>query len=163
MASTPLPYLLTEDEAAELLAMLPSKLRYRRRRRVSGDAEAGPRFLRIGRRIRYLSADLKRWARSHKQRVSPYEPDHRAAGQWGVVLPRRKVLTDADVCAVLRISARDARDLRLSAMSGNADAFPRFSREARSVVVNRDDLVEWLEGLAALDENLGEAIERRAS
>lgn len=159
----PLPYLLTEDEAAELLEMSPSNLRQRRRRRVGGESGVCPAFIRMGRRIRYLSAAVESWGDANERWSGEYSPDHRCAGQFGIEVPEGAVLTDAQVCAVLRISVRDARDLRSAAMSGYGDAYPPFSREVRSIVVRRSDLVGWVESLAQRNESLESALDRRAS
>lgn len=169
-----IPYLLTEDEAAELLGMSASNLRQRRRRRVNGEPCECPMFIRLGRRIRYLSRreaerdddphlGVYEWGKWRGVWTGKRTPDHRAAGQFGMKMPRGRVLTDAQVCAVLRISTRDARDLRTAALDGRADAYPSFSRENRSVVVRREDLVAWVESLAKRDESLDDALDRRAS
>lgn len=164
---TELPYLLTEDEAAELLGMSASNLRQRRRRRVNGEPAECPAFIRIGRRIRYLSAEVTDWgmspAREELRYTGSYTPDHRTAGQFGTPVPEAKVLTDAQVCAVLRISARDARDLRANALDGQPDAYPSFSREGRSVIVRRHNLLRWVGRQAKLNESLDDALDRRAS
>lgn len=49
-------YLLTPAEAGEFLALSPSWLA---KLRLTGD---GPQFIKIGRRVRYRTADLIRWA-----------------------------------------------------------------------------------------------------
>ncbi len=166
-AVSELPYLLTEDEAAELLGMSASNLRQRRRRRVNGEPRECPAFIRLGRRIRYLSAEVTAWgmspARDEVRYTSAYTPDHRTAGQYGTPIPDETVLTDAQVCAVLRISARDARDLRADALDGRPDAYPAFSREGRRVVVRRHNLVRWIGRQAKLNESLDDALDRRAS
>jgi predicted DNA-binding transcriptional regulator AlpA len=56
---------LTSDEAAEYIGFSPS---WMRQSRMSGRVEAPP-FLRFGRAIRYLRADLDRWL--ERRRCSP--------------------------------------------------------------------------------------------
>lgn len=58
--------LLTAKEAAEILSLSEATLStWRSRGRVARDGKSGPRFLRLGRTIRYRQADIDEWIVSH--------------------------------------------------------------------------------------------------
>jgi len=56
---------LTEKQAAIYLGMSRSYLRQDRMNGVRENKTPGPRYLRIGNRIRYLKKDLDSWLESH--------------------------------------------------------------------------------------------------
>jgi len=57
---------LTEKEAAEYIGMSPSFLRQDRMNGYRINRTPGPRFLKIGRSIRYLKEDLEAWLLQHR-------------------------------------------------------------------------------------------------
>ena len=57
------PRLLTTEQVAEILAMTPAALR---QARAAGE---GPDFVRLGRRVRYLPADVKRYISSNRRKA----------------------------------------------------------------------------------------------
>ena len=64
--ATPVPILLTAEEAAKLLKV---SLSWLAKARMTGD---GPPFIRVGRSIRYSEAALLQWLKS-RQRLSTSE------------------------------------------------------------------------------------------
>lgn len=65
--------LLTEAEAAAAIGFTP---RFLQNRRLRGD---GPRFVSIGRSVRYRPEDLSAWLDEHPIRESTSDPGKRAA------------------------------------------------------------------------------------
>ena len=57
---------LTEQEAAEYIALSRSFLRHARLNDPHSGRTAGPPFVKVGRRVRYLKTDLDRWLESHR-------------------------------------------------------------------------------------------------
>lgn len=57
---------LTEKEAAEYIGMSQAYLRLDRKDRTRNNRTPGPSFLRIGRSIRYLKADLDNWLEQYR-------------------------------------------------------------------------------------------------
>lgn len=56
----------TEQEAAEYIGMSRAYLRLDRKDRTRKNRTPGPSFLRIGRSIRYLKADLDKWLEQYR-------------------------------------------------------------------------------------------------
>jgi len=62
-----LPDLLTEAEVAQLLRIQPSGMRWRRaQQRARPDSDLAPRFVRLGRTIRYRKTDVVAWVDRHR-------------------------------------------------------------------------------------------------
>lgn len=57
---------LTEKEAAEYIGMSRSFLRQDRMNGIREKRTPGPKFLKIGRSIRYLKDDLDAWLNQHR-------------------------------------------------------------------------------------------------
>lgn len=57
---------LTEAEAAEYIGMSTHYLEKARQHGAPGNRTPGPRFVRIGRSMRYLIDDLDAWLESHR-------------------------------------------------------------------------------------------------
>jgi len=57
---------LTEVEAAEYIGMSRSFLRQDRMHGIRANRTPGPSFIRIGKSIRYLKADLDSWLLQHR-------------------------------------------------------------------------------------------------
>jgi len=57
---------MSEEQAAAYIEMSRSFLRQDRMNGIRNNRTAGPRFIRIGRAIRYLKDDLDTWLDSHR-------------------------------------------------------------------------------------------------
>lgn len=62
---------LTEAEAAEYIGMSRSFLRQDRMHGVRVNRTPGPSFVRLGKTIRYLKADLDQWLFQHRIERTP--------------------------------------------------------------------------------------------
>ena len=66
---------LTEKEASQYLGLSIAYLRYDRCYGAHGGRAPGPRWVKLGRAVRYLKEDLDNWLEAHRvDRPSPHCP-----------------------------------------------------------------------------------------